>query len=309
MGSIREKLRIRKVDTVSGLDYHRSIWVEEEELGKDKIIVHKEKKIKFKVPQEIDGKTVLRLKGFGKTRGNLVGNLLLHVWMNKGEDVKGALWLSESSARNGTSKNLLFMGERIQVLVPKGSSGGSIIKVKGLGEKAWFRWSTPFHSRKRGDLLVKLRAYPDYVKPLYRSPDSLDTDALALEGWVYRKKDEIVAKLGKSILNVQPVKADTIADIFNEYGWKAVFNYLVNHLNLAHLSIMLETSDPDSKPGKCQGNVSRSGTVVSRSYRVTINEAFIDNPFSVTAISAHELSHVAYHENFRGMMPANQGST
>ncbi|MDQ1281162.1 MAG: hypothetical protein QG670_2426 [Thermoproteota archaeon] len=51
----------------------------------------------------------------------------------------------------------------------------------------------------------------------------------------------MISKMGKSILNIQPVKADTIADIFNENGWKAIFNYLVNHFNLGHLNIVLKT--------------------------------------------------------------------
>ena len=290
----------------SNLDYQRSIWVEEEELGNDKIIIHKKKKIKFRIPQEIEEEVILRFKGLGKTKGNETGNLILHIWLNKGEDIKGHLWLSESSARSGAIKNLLLTQRRIQVLVPKGSSNGLNLRLKGLGKKSVFRWRTPLQSRKNGNLLVELRTYPDYIKPTYRSFYSLSTDALALEGWVYQKKDEIIWKMGKSIKNIKPVKADTIADIFNESGWEAIFNYLKSHFNLGYLSISLEPSDSNSPPGSCIQSATRTGNVISSGYIISINKAFTDNPFTVTAILAHELSHVVYCENFKEITQQSQ---
>lgn len=65
---------------MKNLDYQRSIWIHPNELGKDKIIDHNNKKIKFKVPQEIDDKVIFRFRGLGKIEGKETGNLLVYLW-------------------------------------------------------------------------------------------------------------------------------------------------------------------------------------------------------------------------------------
>ncbi len=278
----------------SNLDYHCSIVVEEEERGNYKTIIHEGREITFRVPPEVDRKITVRLKGLGKTKGNQTGNLLVRVWVNEGEDANAILWLSESSARNGATKKLSFMRGMIQVVVPKGSSDGSIITIEGQGKEAEFPESISYSNRKRGDLFVTLRTYLDYIYLKCRPFDSLDTDDMALEGWVYLKIDEIVSRMGQSILSVQPVIADTIADTFNESGLTGVFSYLINHFQLSNRNITLEVSDSIFKPGKCEyfcsGGYSR--------YKISIDGTFVHNPFAVTAILAHELAHLVYLENF-----------
>jgi len=298
VGGIAAKLGLHKKPV---LDDQLSILVEEEEIGEYKTIFHGEKEISFRVPKEINRKLVVRLKGLGKTKGNQTGNLLVQVWVNKGVDANAILWLSESSARNGTIKKLSFMGRMIQVVVPIGSSDGSIITIEGQGKEAEFPESISHSNRKRGVLFVTLRTYLDYIYLKCRPFDSLDTDDMALEGWVYLKIDEIVSRMGLSILGFQPVIADTIADIFNESGLKGVFSYLINHFRLSSRNIALEVSDSISEPGKCEclGSGSSSG------YKISVNGMFIHNPFTVTAILAHELAHIVYLENFRFHFQSN----
>lgn len=299
LGGIIEKLGIRKKPV---LDDHLSILVEEEELGEYKTVFHRMKEISFRVPREIDRKLTVRLKGLGNRKGNLTGNLLVHVWVNKGEDANAILWLSESSARNGTTKKLSFMRRTIQVVVPKGSSDGSIITLEEQGKEAGFPESvSSFSVRKRGDLFVTLRTYLDYIYLKCRSFDSLDTDDMALEGWVYQKIDEIVSRLGLSILGVQPVVADTIADVFNESGLMGVLSHILNHFRLSNGNIKLEVSDSISEPGKCEC----SGSGGSSGYKISINGMFIHNPFTVAAILAHELAHIVYLENFAHHFQSN----
>jgi hypothetical protein len=117
---------------------------------------------------------------------------------------------------------------------------------------------------------------------------------MALEGWVFLKIDEIISKIGQSLLGVQLVIADTIADIFNESGLKGVFSYLINLFQLSNRNIALEVSDSISRPGKCEHFCSGG----NNRYRISINGTFIHNPFTATAILAHELAHVVYSENF-----------
>lgn len=285
-------------DRIFGLNHELSIWVEEEDLGKEKAIYHKDKRYLVKIPQEIDKQITLRLRGLGKTRFRKTGDLLLHVWLNKGEDVRRSLWLSETSARNGADKKLFTGEETIVMVIPPKSYNGLTIRLKGLGRGPSFNRRAPVLDRKkRGNLLVKLFVYPDSVTPTYGSFETLSTENMALEGWVYRKFDEVICKLGKSSLPADPLQASAIADLFNEGGWTNIFNALVNHLSLAHLKIELTASASISLPGNCERTAAvHNNALIGYNYKITIKDQFLDNPFSIAAIMAHELCHVVYSE-------------
>lgn len=285
-------------DRIFGLNDELSISVEEEELGQERLINHREKRYWVKIPQNINRKITLRLRGLGKTRFRETGDLLLHVWLNKGDDVRKSLWLSETSARNGVEKKLFTGKKTIKMVIPQGSYHGLTIRLRGLGEWPRFGRPAPAVDRvKRGSLLVKLIVYPDSITPKYGSFAALSTEHMALEGWVYRKFDEVIRKLGKSSLPVNPIQASAIADLFNEEGWTSIFDALVDHLRLPRPRIALRKSPFVSTPGNCERTpIAENNEVVGHSYRITINQQFLDNPFSIAAILAHELCHVVYSE-------------
>lgn len=285
-------------DRIFSLDYERSIWVEEEDLGKEKALYHKNKRYFVKIPEKIVKKITLRLRGMGKRRRDKTGDLFLHIWLNKGEDVTKSLWLSETSARNGADKRLTLDGKAISMVIPPKSYNGLTIRLKGHGREGGFDSHAPaLRPKKRGNALVKLIVYPDSIRPNYGSFETLSTDNMALEGWVYRKIDEVISKVGKSFFLVKPLSADVVADLLNEWGWRSIFQALVDHLNLADLNIELTHSDTISRPGSCEGTVFiQNNTPVGYKYKITINKQFLDNPFSITAILAHELCHVVYSE-------------
>jgi hypothetical protein len=284
-------------NTLFGLDYERSIWVGQDDLGTEKAITLNHKQYRVTIPQTINKHVILRLRGFGKTRDNQTGDLFLHVWLNKGEDINQSLWLSEASAKNGVHKVLLSGEKKLIVVVPPKSYNGLTIRAKGLGQSPDFNWRAPFLDRKRGNLLVKLFVYPDTVTPNYGSFETLSTENMALEGWVYQKIDDVIHKIGKSSFLVNPIRADTIADLFNERGWRGIFHALVVHLKLTHLNIELIKSDSISLPGSCQKFVTYQNNVsVSHKYTITIKEQLLDHPFFIAAIMAHELCHVIYSE-------------
>jgi hypothetical protein len=285
-------------DRIFGLDYELSIWVEEDDLGREKLICHKNKSYFVKIPKEIDKKITLRLSGLGKTRTNKTGDLFLHVWLNKGEDVQKNLWLSETSARDGAEKMLSIDGKRIIMVVPPRSYYGLAIRLRGLGEETIFDRCAPLlRDKVRGNLLVKLFVYPDRVTPQYGIFDNLSTEDMALEGWVYKKFDEVIHRLGRSSLPSHPIQADAIANLFNEFGCKGIFDALVDHLDLTNLRIELAKSASLALPGSCQKTAEvKNNTVVGYRYRITIKEQFLDNPFSTAAIIAHELCHIVYSE-------------
>ena len=282
---------------ISGLDYERSIWVEQDDLGKEKVIWFNDKRYTITIPREIDKDVIVRLRGLGKTRNNKTGDLLLHIWLNKGEDIRKSLWLSETSARNGADKKLFLEGKTITMVVPPHSYQGLTMRLRGFGKERDFNWRAPFLRRKRGNALVKLFVYPDTITPTYGSFDMLSTENMALEGWVYRKFDEVIHRVGRSALPAHPIEAGAMADLFNERGWTSIFHALVRHLKLDNLIMELTTSASTSPPGSCERTASiQNNTVVRSTYKLTINEQFLDNPFSVTAILAHELCHVIYAE-------------
>ena len=229
--------------------------------------------------------------------------------LDYGEDIRKSLWLSETSARKGADKKL-FLGEKtITMVVPPNSYHGLTIRLKGFGKELGFNWRAPLLRRKRGNALVKLLVYPDAITPKYGSFEMLSTEDMALEGWVYRKFDEVINKLGKSSFPTHPIQASVTADLFNEGGWTSIFYALVRHLNLAHLIIEITTSASISLPGCCEKTATvqyypsayntaivPSNNRVTYTYKVTINEQFLDNPFSIAAILAHELCHIVYSE-------------
>jgi hypothetical protein len=280
-----------------GLNCERSISIGEEDLGKDKPVKHKRKRYAVKIPEQIDKKVTLRLRGLGRTRKGKTGDPLLHIYLNKGDDIARSLWLSESSASNGTNRMLRLADKRIWVVIPPGSHDGLVIRLRGLGVLPSFSWRAPFLHRRRGNLLVKLSVYPDDIAPRYGSFDMLATDDMALEGWVYQNIDRVIRKIGTSASSVQPLRADRIAQLFNEDGWTGVYRALLGHLDLAHYDIDVTESALISLPGSCQRTAaSRENTPATYSYLITINRRFLDNPFSVAAIMAHELCHVVYSE-------------
>ena len=280
------------------LDDELSIWVEEEELGKEKTISHKRKSYSIKIPPNIDKKITLRLRGLGKTRLSKTGDLLLHIWLNKGTDIRTVLWLSETSARAGTEKKLSIGEKRIRVVIPPKSHDGLTLRLRGLGQSPESSRETPHQKIKRnGDLLVKLSAFPDNITPAYGSFNALSTENMALEGWVYRKFDEVIQKIPIANLPSDSIQAETICDLFNENGSSSVFHALVNHLKLNHLPIEFTASTSINIPGSCERTaILKNNTLTGYKYKISIQEQFLDNPFSVAAIVAHELCHVVYTE-------------
>lgn len=305
---IHRLARLLKLDTLLGrylnLDCERSIWVEEEELGKDRLIEHRRKRYRVKIPRRINKHVTLRLRGLGRRLGDTTGDLFLHVWLNKGIDISSSLWLSESSAQQGAEKLLWVRGKKIRMVVPPRSYDGMQIRLRGLGDKPDFTGLAPPITLKRGNLLVKLVVYPDRVAPRYGSFDALSTDEMILEGWVYRKFDEVIDKLGESAFDVEPVRGEVIADIYNVDAWHGIFACLRRHLKLNYVDVRLATSASITLPGSCECTVvGHEDGSHSRRYVITVKEQFLDNPFAVAAILAHELCHVTYAEQFEDSRP------
>jgi hypothetical protein len=282
------------------VNVERSIWIDPQELGAEKTLEHNHKKYSVKIPKTINKMITLRLKGMGKRWGKRTGDLFLHVWLNRGEDVWKSLWLSEQSAINGDKKIILLADKKIQLVIPKNSYHGLVIRLKGLGGKAEIKLRDPALVLHRGDLLVKLFVYPTTIVPVYGSFDLLDTDEMALEGWVYRKIDEIRDKVGRKAFQANPITADKIADLFNSCGWTAIYDALVDYLGISRGNISLLPADKMDRPGSCQRAATvQNGTIIGSTYTIRINAKFLDNPFTVAAILAHELCHIVYAEKFQ----------
>ena len=79
------------------------------------------------------------------------------------------------------------------MVIPPKSYPGLTIRLKGYGRESRYGQHAPaLEQKKRGNLLVKLFVYPDSITPKYGSFEYLSTENMALEGWVYRKFDEVI---------------------------------------------------------------------------------------------------------------------
>lgn len=290
--------------TLLDLDLEASISVEQEELGGEKVILHNKKRFRIKIPEKINKKITLRLQGLGKKRGSKYGNLYLHLWLNKGEDIQKNLWISESCARNGVKKLIRTGGRKFRVTIPANSYHGRKIRLKGLGKKPRFGKEVSVKEKKRGNLYITLKTFPDHIIPRYGTIDNHTVSDMYLEGWVYRKVDEIIKTIDYKSLPACPIPAECICDIFNELGWTGVFEALTKHTNLTDTLIRLKKSNSISHPGYCKGSrtSSSSSATVKTRYTITIHENYIHNPFATAAIFAHELCHVIYSEKLQNRL-------
>jgi hypothetical protein len=291
------KLMAHLWETFIGLDDKNSILVEVEDLGKEKMFEHRHKQYYVKIPPRIRGSLTLRLKGLGRKRFKKTGDLFLKLWLNKGEDVCENLWVSDFDARYGAEKRLYANNANIIVLVPPNSYHGLTLRLKGLGNRPGFFRNVEFKNLKRGNLFVKLMLYPEIIQPKYGSFESLTTDDMVQEGWIYRKIDEIFEKVGHSAFPDRPIQAVSVADEFNALGWRGVFSLLKKHLYLECKDIQVKISTRISEPGLCEykGVVEKDNSK-QFNYVISLNHRYINNPFSTAAILAHELCHVVYFE-------------
>src|ERR1041384_990117 len=123
-------------DSVSmSLDEERSLWITEEQLGSLRTLKHRGRRVRFRVPKEVAGNVTLRFKGYGKSQNGTTGDLLLHVLVDRGQDVEVSLWLSERDARAGAQKNLCHHKRRVPVPIPRVTLAGQAVRVQGRGKR------------------------------------------------------------------------------------------------------------------------------------------------------------------------------
>ena len=267
----------------------KTIWMSERRLGTVQTLRHRGQKIQYRVPPGIDRNITLRFKGIGRTRKQEPADFLLRIEIDRGQNLEAALWLTQSQASTGAQKRLRLRKKTLTVQVPPSSVDGQVLRLQGMGQKSRYRFGLLLFGRKRGELWVTLHVFPDRVFPNYRSADQLEVEELALEGWIYRRSDEIMRILPKSPLTVPPFTATKVCDIFGENGWEAVGWALVEHLGLESEPIFFWSSNSQSVPGHCETKITngRAGR-----YNITIASAYLGSPFAVVAILAHELCHV-----------------
>ena len=140
------------LDALFDVNLERTRWVEEQDLGTEKEIAHRGKRYAVKIPERIEKQVTLRLRGLGRTRNGEIGDLLLHIRLATGDDIRRSLWLSETAARKGTDKTLQLNDRRIRMVVPPGSRDGLVIRLSGLGPRPSFDWRAPFQPRRHGNL-------------------------------------------------------------------------------------------------------------------------------------------------------------
>lgn len=188
---------LERPPVMSNLDENRSICIQEKMLGTVRTLRHRGRKVRYRLPAQIDGRITLRFKGHGRTDGAQTGDLLLGVSVDRGQDIAAALWLPATEATGGAQKKLL-VGEQLgTVTVPPHSRDGEVICVARAGQKTPYQWGQPFFGRKRGNLRARLEVFPDVITPQYGAVDGMSNEDLALEGWIYRQIDLAMSKVGQ----------------------------------------------------------------------------------------------------------------
>lgn len=135
--------------TANDNDLHMNVRISQIEVGK-KTTVHvnypdgRKKAFEIKVPENVSNRTIIRLKGYGKTSD---GDLFLHMAIKPGaekvtdsgkdEDLHKTVPIKESEI--GKTIKLLVNypdGEKrkLTVHIPENASDGTILRIKGLGK-------------------------------------------------------------------------------------------------------------------------------------------------------------------------------
>jgi hypothetical protein len=267
-------------------------WLTEQQLGTVQTLRHRGRSIQYRVPKEIENQVTLRFKGHGKTRNGEPGDLLLLLRVDRGRDVKADLWLSQTEARTGCKKYLLYNKKRIPVPVLADSRNFHIVCFVNAGKRLPYRWGLPIFGRKRGNLLVRLRVFEETIVPTYRNVDSLTTEDLSIEGWIYRRSDEVLAKIGGRPHALAPFTALDAANLFNHSGWLGIARALVQRLGLGSVSLRFKASPHLRTPGEWRLVKTNSSFGPAIRHTVTVRSEFLDDPFAVTGILAHELCHI-----------------
>jgi len=285
------------------VDINRTMYIRKDEIGKEINILHNKRTYCVKIPKEINTNITIRLHGLGKKRMWGTGNLLLHIWVNQGNDVYKSIWVSEELSQKGTEVILQLKYERIQVIIPKNSRRGLKIRLKGLGEKPIIDENDPPIYIIRGDLYLQIFTYPERIFSIYRSFDDLSTEAMALEGWIYIHIEEIQNKIKGWLPGNREIQIGHLVNEFNNSGWIGIYNHLRKYLLLDKIDIQVEETEKFTEPGRCECfRMTQSSNITYCSYTIFINKAFVDNPFTVAAILSHELCHIIYSEVIVGRL-------
>ena len=199
--------------------------------------------------------------------------------------------------KKGVNKKLLIKtGKIINVSIPKNTINGSETIIENYTESILDTFNDPYIEKQIGNIIINFFVFSDYIQPKYYSFESLSTEEMALEGWVYRKRDEIYQKIGKNYFPNISMKAWEIADIFNENSWMGIYTKFREILNITCPITIYESSNI-MQPGICHVEArKRDNIIVSKEYTIEINKNFIHNPFFVAAILAHELCHIVSYE-------------
>lgn len=267
-------------------------WVREEQLGTVQILRYRGRSIQYLVPKEIEGQVTLRFKGRGKTKKGDTCDLMLLLRIARGRDVNADLWLSQTEARNGCEKILLCNKRKISIPVLSNSRDFAIIRVANGGERLSYRWGAPIFGRKRGHAVVRLRVFEERIIPTYQNADNLTTENLALEGWIYRRSDEVLQKLHNRPHSLLPFTALEAANVFNGAGPRGIWFALLRRFGLESVLVQFKADPQLGTPGECQARRINSAAGARIRYTVIVRSMFLDDPFVLTAILAHELCHI-----------------
>lgn len=155
--------------------------------GKQRVILSGGKSIDVTIPPGTDEGHKLRLRGLGQPGASNAGDAIVEIhvephphFTRKNNDIHIEIPISLPEAVLGASIKVPTLDGHVTVKVPKGSSSGAVLRLKGKG--------IPTGKDAAGDMFVKLKIV---------LPDPMPTDlADAIEKWAKKNAYDPRKKLG-----------------------------------------------------------------------------------------------------------------
>ena len=289
--------------------YNKTYLLSEEEVDKKEInYTYKGKVYKVKLPLIEPQKEVkIRLKKIGPEGKDLI----LKLFYNKGAKQYVEHWVEKTALNKGYMGKINIENRVTDFIIDNSNLySGIVLRNKG---KLPFLLTILFRDRQyRGDVVVKLISYNSDILSGHSFFYNLTDQCLKEENKIFekasailRKKYDYINKVWQGQKNVHAVK---VAEAYNHNGILGVFNLLKEYLRINDC-VKLSVSNLINEPGRCsckmitttsRSNYSyiESKTQYFEDYEIIINQKYINNPFFVASILAHELCHIVYNKYF-----------
>ncbi|MGB7537032.1 MAG: hypothetical protein WBM17_00690 [Anaerolineales bacterium] len=84
------------------VDIEKTLYISRNEIGKEITVLSDNRQYRAKIPPNVKNNITLTMSKSGKKQLGVIGDLILHIWVNQGEDIYKNIWVSDTLARKVT---------------------------------------------------------------------------------------------------------------------------------------------------------------------------------------------------------------